>query len=266
VNPAPRLIATDLDGTIVRRDGSVSDRVLEAFSAAADAGVRIVFVTGRPPRWMAEVAEVTGHSGVGICANGAYVYDMRDEVVLETFAMSIEVATDATRRVREVLPGAAFGLETLTGFGHEEHYQPRWSPDPLLGIGPIETLFTDDIAKLLVRDDAIPGDDMLALAAPVLDRVVEVTHSNVNDSLLELSALGVTKATTLALLAARWGISQDEVVAFGDMPNDVDMLQWAGRGYAVGNAHPTVLEVADEHAPSIDDDGVAQVVERLLGP
>jgi hydroxymethylpyrimidine pyrophosphatase-like HAD family hydrolase len=265
VNPAPRLIATDLDGTIVRRDGSVSDRVLEAFSAAADAGVRIVFVTGRPPRWMAEVAEVTGHSGVGICANGAYVYDMRDEVVLETFAMSIEVATDATRRVREVLPGAAFGLETLTGFGHEEHYQPRWSPDPLLGIGPIETLFTDDIAKLLVRDDAIPGDDMLALAAPVLDRVVEVTHSNVNDSLLELSALGVTKATTLALLAARWGISQDEVVAFGDMPNDVDMLQWAGRGYAVGNAHPTVLEVADEHAPSIDDDGVAQVVERLLG-
>ena len=264
MNSVPRLIATDLDGTIVRHDGSVSARVLEAFAAASEVGVRIVFVTGRPPRWMAEVADVTGHAGVGICANGAYIYDMHDEVVLETFAMPIGVAADATRRVREVLPRAAFGMETLTGFGHEENYHPRWSPDPLLGIGPIESLFTTEIAKLLVRDDAIRGDDMLARAAPVLDSVVEVTHSNVDDSLLELSALGVTKATTLALLAERWGIAQDEVVAFGDMPNDTDMLKWAGRGYAVGNAHPSVLAVADEHAPSIHDDGVAQVVERLL--
>jgi len=201
---------------------------------------------------------------VGICANGAYVYDMHDEEVLETFAMSVDVAVDATRRVREVLPRAAFGMETLTGFGHEENYHPRWNPDPLLGVGPIESLFTDEIAKLLVRDDSIMGDDMLALTAPVLQSVVEVTHSNVHDSLLELSALGVTKATTLALLAARWGIGQHEVIAFGDMPNDLDMLKWAGRGYAVGNAHPSVLAAADEHAPSIHDDGVAQVVERLL--
>jgi hydroxymethylpyrimidine pyrophosphatase-like HAD family hydrolase len=105
---------------------------------------------------------------------------------------------------------------------------------------------------------------MLELAAPVLSGVVEVTHSDVNDSLLELSALGVTKGTTLATLAARWGVAQEDVVAFGDMPNDVEMLRWAGRGYAVGDAHPLVLEAADERAPSIDDDGVAQVLERLL--
>ena len=91
-----------------------------------------------------------------------------------------------------------------------------------------------------------------------------MTHSDVNDSLLELSALGVTKGTTLARLAAPWGIAQDEVVAFGDMPNDVEMLRWAGCGYAVGDAHPLVLEVADQRAPSIDEDGVAQVLERLL--
>jgi Cof subfamily protein (haloacid dehalogenase superfamily) len=265
VNSVPRLVATDLDGTIVRHDGTVSARVLEAFAAASVAGARIVFVTGRPPRWMGAVAEATGHTGVGICANGAYVYDMHDEEVLETFAMSIDVAGHATRRVREVLPGAAFGMETVTGFGHEEHYHPRWNPDPLLGVGPIESLFTDEIAKLLVRDDSALGDDMLARTAPVLQGVVEVTHSNVQDSLLELSALGVTKATTLARLAARWGIEQHEVIAFGDMPNDLDMLKWAGRGYAVGNAHPSVLAAADEHAPSIHDDGVALVLERLLG-
>jgi hydroxymethylpyrimidine pyrophosphatase-like HAD family hydrolase len=264
VNPRPRLIATDLDGTIVRPDGSVSERVLEAFAAALEDGIRIVFVTGRPPRWMHEVAEATGHSGIGICANGAYVYDMQSETVVETFAIPVPTAQDAARRVREVLPDAAFGMETEAGFAHEPRYRPRWNPEPLLGVGPIEDHFTDSIAKLLVRDDVLPGDAMLNVAAPVLEGVVEVTHSNVNDSLLELSALGVTKATTLERLAQRWGIAQGEVVAFGDMPNDVEMLRWAGAGYAVGNAHPMVLAAADAHAPSIDDDGVARVLEELL--
>lgn len=264
VTPRPRLIATDLDGTIVRHDGSVSGRVLDAFAAASAEGIRIVFVTGRPPRWMREVADVTGHAGVGICANGAYVYDMHAEAVTETFAIPVDTAQDAARRVREVLPDAAMGMETEAGFAHEERYRPRWDPFPLLGVGPIEDHFTDSIAKLLVRDENLPGDEMLVRAAPVLSGVVEVTHSNVNDSLLELSALGVTKASTLALLADRWGIAQDEVVAFGDMPNDVEMLRWAGVGYAVGNAHPLALDAADAHAPSIDDDGVAVVLENLL--
>jgi len=260
----PRLIATDLDGTIVHRDGSVSARTLTAFSAAMDVGVRVVFVTGRPPRWMGEVADATGHRGVGICANGAYLYDMHTEQVLETHAIEATVASDAVRRVREVLPHAAFGIETLAGFAHEPEYLPRWDPDPLLGVGPIEEFLEGSIAKVLVRDDRVTGDVMLSAASPVLQGVVEVTHSDVNDSLLELSALGVNKGTALARLAADWGIEQHEVVAFGDMPNDVEMLRWAGRGYAVGNAHAHALEAADEHAPSIHDDGVALVIERLL--
>ena len=260
----PRLIATDLDGTIVRSDGSVSDRTQQALRTAIDMGIRVVFVTGRPPRWMHGIAEETGHTGVGVCANGAYVYDMASERVLETYGISGAHAAEAVRRVRQVLPGAAFGLERLEGFAHEPEYHPRWDPDPLLGVGPIEGFLADGIAKVLVRDDGIPGDDMLQAAAPVLDGVVEVTHSNVNDSLLELSALGVNKATTLARLATRWGIAADEVVAFGDMPNDVELLRWAGRGYAVGDSHPLALAAADAHAPTIDEDGVAQVIERLL--
>ncbi len=264
MNIRPRLIATDLDGTIVNHDGSVSARVVEALAAAMDAGIRVVFVTGRPPRWMGEVVDATGHRGVGICGNGAFVYDMHEEVVLEAFTMSAGVASDAVARVRSVLPTSAFAVESLAGFSYEPAYKPRWDIHEPTRIGPINGLLGDDIAKLLVRDNEIPGDTMLAAALPALAGVVEVTHSDVNDSLLELSALGVTKGTTLAKLAADWGIAQKEVVAFGDMPNDVDMLQWAGRGYAVGNAHPSVLAVADERAPSIDDDGVAQVVERLL--
>ena len=261
----PRLIATDLDGTIVHSDGSVSRRVVDALSAAMDTGVRVVFVTGRPPRWMAEVADATGHAGIGICGNGAFIYDMHDEVVLDTFAMSAKVAVDAVGRVREVLPDAAFAVESASGFSYEPTYQPRWDVHEPTTVGPIHGLLTADVAKLLVRDEVIAGDVMLQRAAPALADVVEVTHSDVNDSLLELSALGVTKGTTLALLAQQWGIAQGEVVAFGDMPNDIDMLRWAGHGYAVGDAHPAVLAVADERAPSIHDDGVAQVLERLLG-
>ncbi|HEX5015960.1 MAG TPA: Cof-type HAD-IIB family hydrolase [Actinomycetes bacterium] len=264
MNRSPRLIATDLDGTIIHDDGSVSPRTMVALRRAMDAGIRVVFVTGRPPRWMGAVADETGHAGIGICANGAYVYDMTTEQVLETYAMSAATAAEAVRRVREVLPQAAFGMESLAGFAHDENYHPRWDPDPLLGIGAIEDFLTDEIAKVLVRADGTPGDDMLRAVTPALDSVVEVTHSNVNDSLLELSAPGVNKATTLAILAERWGIDRADVVAFGDMPNDVELLRWAGLGYAVGDAHPLALEAADEHAPSIADDGVAQVIERLL--
>jgi hydroxymethylpyrimidine pyrophosphatase-like HAD family hydrolase len=259
-----RLIATDLDGTIVHHDGSVSRRVLDALAAASELGVRVAFVTGRPPRWMPEVAEVTGHTGVGICGNGAFIYDMQDDNVLELFGMSRQGAADAVDRVRAVLPDAAFAVESLSGFRYEPTYRPRWDVHEPTATGPIHELLTDDIAKLLVRDEVLAGDVMLERAAPALAGVAEVTHSDVNDSLLEVSALGVTKGTTLAVLAARWGIEQHEVVAFGDMPNDVEMLRWAGRGVAVGDAHPMVLDAADERAPSIADDGVAVVLERLL--
>jgi hydroxymethylpyrimidine pyrophosphatase-like HAD family hydrolase len=96
--------------------------------------------------------------------------------------------------------------------------------------------------------------------------VAEVTHSDVNDCLLEVSALGVSKASTLARLAASWGIEPADVVAFGDMPNDVDMLRWAGTGYAMADGHPEVLAAVDNHARTILEDGVAEVLESLLGP
>jgi Cof subfamily protein (haloacid dehalogenase superfamily) len=260
----PKLIATDLDGTIVHDDGSVSRRTLSALHAAMDAGIRVVFVTGRPPRWMRPVAEATGHSGVGVCANGAYVYDMQTETVVETFAMKADVATVGVNRVRKAIPGVAFAVETSTGFAHEPEYQPRWDTHEPLGIGPVETFFDRVVVKLLARADGTPGDEMLRAASPVLKGILEVTHSNVNDSLLELSALGVNKATTLAMLAQRWGVAREEVIAFGDMPNDAELLRWAGRGYAVGNAHAHAIAAADEHAPSIHEDGVAQVIEGIL--
>jgi len=261
--PVIRLLATDLDGTVVRPDGSVSERTKAALAAALDAGLWVVFVTGRPPRWMADIAEQTGHRGLAVCANGAYIYDLHTESVVEQYPLTAESARLAVRRLRQVLPGAAFGVERVDGFAHEPEYLPRWDVGSAQ-VGPVEELLDRPVAKLLVRDEQSDGDTMLALARPVLDGVADVTHSNVNDCLLELSAHGVSKATTLERLAASWGIERHEVIAFGDMPNDVAMLRWAGVGYAVADAHPEVLQAVDHVTAGVDDDGVAVVLEALL--
>lgn len=259
-----RLVATDLDGTIVREDGSVSPGTLAAFDDAMAAGIRVVFVTGRPPRWMTGVTQATGHRGIAVCANGAYVYDLHTEQIVQTYPLDIRSARAAADRLQRVLPTPAFAIETADGFGHEPAYEARWKVEPLLSVGPVQELIDRPVAKLLVRDESLDGDRMLALARPALRDVAEVTHSNVNDCLLEVSALGVSKATTLEKLADSWGINADEVVAFGDMPNDLEMLRWAGSGYAMANSHPDVLAAVSLRAPTIHDDGVARVLQTLL--
>ena len=143
---------------------------------------------------MAEVADATGHTGVGICGNGAFIYDMHDEVVVELFGMSGEVAIDAVDRVREVLPTSAFAVESLAGFSYEPALQAA------LGHPRADDDWSDPWTARQVTSPScwcattsLPGDVMLERAAPALSGVVEVTHSDANDSLLELSALGVTQ-------------------------------------------------------------------------
>ena len=258
-----RLVATDLDGTVVGHDGSISPRTRAALTSVMDAGIRVVFVTGRPPRWMREIADATDHRGLAVCANGAYVYDLHAEAVVESYPLAVEHATAAVERLRSVLPAAGFGVERVEGFSHDPNYHPRWDVGSVR-VAPIDELLDRPMAKLLVRDETSTGDAMLALARPVLAGVADVTHSNVNDCLLEVSAHGVSKATTLERLAASWGIERHQVIAFGDMPNDVAMLQWAGIGYAVADAHPEVLQAVDHVTSGVDDDGVAVVLEALL--
>jgi len=258
------LVATDLDGTIVRADGTVSPRVVAAIAAVLDRGVPWVFVTGRPPRWMHDVARATGHRAVAICANGALVYDLHDEVVLERYEISRSLALETVRRVRAVMPAAAFAAETGSGFRRESAYRPRWEHADLIVAATAEDLFVQPVAKLLVRDETSTGDAMLALAEAAVGHLVTVTHSNPVDCLLELSAPGVSKATTLARLAARHGVDARGVLAFGDQPNDLAMLAWAGTAYAMGGGHPDVLASVQAHAPSVEEDGVARVVEGLL--
>jgi Cof subfamily protein (haloacid dehalogenase superfamily) len=258
-----RLVATDLDGTIVRRDGTISARTVAAFAALEDAGVRLVLVTGRPVRWMHEIVEATGHRGVAICANGAVVFDLHHETMREWFPIVPDVSVQVVARLRAAIPDAAFAAEQPDRFTHDSAYRPRFDVGTPW-IVDIDDVIVEPITKLLVRSDVLTSDEMLGRAREALGDLAEPTHSSANDSLLEICAPGVSKASTLARLAGEWGIVAAEVIAFGDMPNDVPMLQWAGRGYAMANAHPEALSAAPHFTDSVGDDGVARVLEELL--
>jgi Cof subfamily protein (haloacid dehalogenase superfamily) len=260
-----RMVACDLDGTIVRPDGSVSERTVAALTACEGVGVRVVFVTGRPPRWMAPVAMATGYRGVAVCANGAVIYDLTSESVLATRALPLEAVPEVVAALRRDVPGGAFAMETLAGFRREPGYVLRPGMEDVR-VGSLDELLADKpvVVKLLYRVEDGVADAMLAAAREALDGLAEPVHSDGGGCLLEISGLGVSKASTLAEIATGGGLGPQDVVAFGDMPNDVPMLRWAGIGYAVADGHREALAAADRLAPPCLEDGVAQVLEQLL--
>jgi Cof subfamily protein (haloacid dehalogenase superfamily) len=260
-----RLVATDLDGTIVRSDGTVSDRTRAAFADAEGAGVGVVLVTGRPPRWMHTMAEDTGHRGIAILSNGAIVYDLHEERVIDEHPLDPDAAAEVVAALRAEVPGLVFAVERGNRFGHEPSWVTRYTPPADVLVAHIDELVAEPMVKLLARHDELSGDELVARARRVVGEAATVTHSGLSGSgLLEISGPGVTKATALARLAADLGTGPEGTVAFGDMPNDLPMLAWAGHAVAVANAHPEVRALADEVTASNDDDGVAIVVERLL--
>jgi hypothetical protein len=260
-----RAVACDLDGTLLRSDGTLDERSRRALAATERAGIVLIICTARPSRWLRSLGEAMGHRGVAICANGAVVWDLHAEQLIEARPLAPPAAREVVARLRLELPGATWAVEHADRFGHEPAYVPRWPvPEDTL-IAAVDALLAEPVVKLMVRDEQFSADDLLALARAHVGHLAELTHSSTADSLIEISAAGVSKASTLAALCAQLGIDRAEVVAFGDMPNDLPMLEWAGHGVAVANAHPDVLAVADEVTTGNDRAGVARVLERLLG-
>lgn len=255
----PRLVATDLDGTVVRSDGTFSGRTVDALARVERVGADLVFVTGRPPRWMHTIAASTGHHGLAICGNGAVVYDLHQERVLESWPIATHVLQDVVQRLRTAVPGLSFAVEREDGFAREQAYRHYEAVEV---VSP-ESLPTLPGVKLLAQNLEIDPDTLLDKARQVVGATVELTHSS-GRGLLEISASGVSKASTLATLCAERGVEAAEVVAFGDMPNDLPLLAWAGTSYAVASAHPAVLAAVDHHTAEADADGVAKVLECLF--
>ncbi|MFJ6212041.1 HAD family hydrolase [Streptomyces sp. NPDC092296] len=263
-----RIIATDLDGTLLRSDGTVSPRTQAALAAAERAGLCIVFVTGRPPRWMESVSSHIGGHGVAICSNGGAMYDVRRRRLLESYPLRPADALAVVERLRDRLPGTEFAFEYPTGFSHEPDYPAlMWDADATHRIAPAEELLAapevHSIFKILAWHPALDPDAFLLRAREAAGELAEFTRSS-PIALLEISATGVSKASTLARWCQERGATAEQVVAFGDMPNDLPMLAWAGTAYAVANAHPEVLAATGRHTEGNDADGVALVLEQLL--
>jgi Cof subfamily protein (haloacid dehalogenase superfamily) len=264
--PSPRLIATDLDGTLLRDDKAVSPRTVAALADAEAEGIEVFFVTGRPARWMGTVAEHLAGHGMAILANGAAVYDLHKGELIEAFPLPEDDALAVAHALRAALPGTAFAVERADSFYREPGYpgtEPDFGPP-----APIEELLSvrderQPLLKLLAKHPSIDPDEFLAIGLNVAGQHGEITRSS-DSALLEISGEGVSKATTLARCCAERGVTAAEVVAFGDMPNDLAMLDWAGTSYAVANAHPRVLAATEHRTATNNEDGVARVIERII--
>lgn len=262
----PKLIATDLDGTIVHHDGTITARTQAAFARARDLGVEIWFVTGRPPRWMNEIRDTFGY-GSAICCNGAMHYDLQSGKVIEEWSIPNDLLLETIKKLRIAIPGVSFAVESDNFFKREKSYVAMWDAGiDHDGCNQIEEVFTQPILKCLVRCSGheFTSDQMLEIAVAEIGDLVTVTHSSPTASLLEISAKGISKGETLALMAGRLGIGAQDCVSFGDNPNDFSMLEWCGRSYAIGDGHPDgQLFAKDFTAPHMED-GVAQIIEELL--
>lgn len=253
---ARRLIALDLDGTLLRSDGTVSARTRGALAAFPD----IVLVSARPPHAVAEIAADVELTGLAICANGATTYDLEARSIVRHHAIPAEIAARVVTAMREVAPGVAFAFEHELRFSHEPGYEPDHPTVPER-IDDALVLSAQPVTKLVARHARIDLDDLVAHARRACGDDAHVTTSG--GPFVEIMAAGVTKAFALAALAEELGIRQQDVVAFGDMPTDVPMLEWAGLGVVVANAHPDALAAADRVTASNDEDGVALVLESL---
>jgi Cof subfamily protein (haloacid dehalogenase superfamily) len=261
-----KLIATDLDGTLLRNDGTVSRRTLDALRTAVEAGAEVVFVTARPPRFVDALTAATGLVGTAVCSNGAIVYDIGRREVISSRPLGVAAARQVAAALREELPSVGFGVETGQHVRYEPSYALRMPEDAAaeVPVALLDDLWTVPFVKLLAHSRHHSADSMVAVAEAVAGGRAQFTHSG-GHGLLEVSALGVGKASTLAALCAGRGIEARDVVAFGDMPNDLTILRWAGIGYAVGNAHEAVLAAADRRTLTNTEDGVAAVLEELFG-
>ncbi|WP_151526601.1 HAD family hydrolase [Serinicoccus kebangsaanensis] len=260
-----RVVATDCDGTLLRTDGTVSAYTRAVLARCDREGLDVVLVTARPPRWMDELADL-GVSGLALCGNGAFTYDMATREIVGHRLMGRALVSDLLDELKRELPGVQLATESLRGFAREPDFERATGrADGQWLVGTVEEIASEPAGKILVRHSEWSTEEIFRQVSRVVRGRAEVSHSGAIQ-LGEVSAVGVTKALALSTWCAEQHppVLPEEVWAFGDMPNDLPMLEWVGRAHAVANAHTDVLELADVVVASNDQDGVARTLEELL--
>jgi Cof subfamily protein (haloacid dehalogenase superfamily) len=265
----PALVASDVDGTLLDDVGNLTARTRTAVRAAVAAGAHFVLATGRPPRWLWPVVDELGFASMAVCANGAVIYDPATDRVVAARTLSADTLGKLAEIAYRAIPGAGLAVERIGDSAHDAAtpqfvsspgYEHAWLNPDNTEVS-VEDLLSAPAVKLLIRKAGADSADMAAELAPRICGAAELTYST-NNGLLEVVPTGINKAAGVAEIAGPMGISADDTVAFGDMPNDLPMLSWAGHGVAMGNAHPDVLAAANEVTAANTDDGVARVLER----
>lgn len=265
----PRLVASDVDGTLLDEHDKVSERTRRTVLAMVNDGTPFVLSTGRPPRWISPVVEGLGFAPMCVCANGAVIYDSGTDKILDAKTLSSETLHWLADIAYRAFPGCGLAAERVGATAHDAAtpqfvsspgYEHAWLNPDNTEVSQDEVLDVPAV-KLLIRLSSASSGDMVSVLAPLIGDRADLTFSTDN-GLIELSAPGVTKASGLAIVAERLHVVADDIAAFGDMPNDVPMLKMAGLGVAMGNAHPAAIAAANEVTTSNADDGVARVLER----
>ncbi len=260
-----RLVATDLDGTLLNSAETVSDRTRAALDRAVAAGALHIIVTGRSATWARPVFDAIGYTGLAVCGQGAQVYDAGSHQLLTSVTLDRQLAALALAKIEaETGPLAVAANEdgldggVLAGPGYALQIG---SELPLVRVDASE-LLRKPISKLYIQHPRLTDDELARIGREVAGDLVGVIMAG--PGVVELLPLGLTKATGLAVAAHRLGVKAAHTIAFGDMPNDIPMFAWAAHGVAMANAHEELLAVADEVTVSNDADGVAAVLERLF--
>lgn len=264
--PAHALVATDLDGTLLRRDDSVSPRTRAALALAAHAGARHLVVTGRPVPGVRRLLAVLGYGGPAVCGQGAQLYDAGAGRMVRTVTLDRGAADTALGKI-EAQVGRVFAAVDQDGADGRTLIEPGYRmPHPNLPAQRVrrrEELWSAPVIKVLIRHRELAEDALAEAARDAVGDLASVTHSG--PGTVELQPYGVDKGTGLALAAEFLGTDAGAAIAFGDMPNDLPMFRAAGYGVAMAGAHPDLRAAADEVTSSNEDDGVAVVLERVFG-
>ncbi|WP_405010144.1 HAD family hydrolase [Kitasatospora sp. NBC_01539] len=267
LRPPFALIATDLDGTLLRSDGTVGARTRAALAGAAARGARHVVATGRSVAWTRHVLDDLGYTGLAVCGQGGQVYDAAAHRQLASVTLDRRLARLAVDRI-EAEVGPLLLAADRDGLDGRVVAAPGYRPDPADGLPVVHARHADEVwaepvRKFYAQCAGLGEDELAAAAREAAGHLVGITTAGPGE--VEILPAGLSKATGLSFAARRLGLRGLDTVAFGDMPNDAPMLEWAGYGVAMADAHPTLKAVADEVAPGHDEEGVAAVLERLFG-
>ncbi|MFK7918988.1 MAG: HAD family hydrolase [Ilumatobacter sp.] len=273
MNTTPKLIALDLDGTLLDSAGMLSDRAVAAIESVTAAGHRVVLATGRPPhiaipvteRLMGTVEHIVGGNG-SIISTFPATQDSEPEL-LHLIGFPLSEATAAVLALREHDTEFGFALATDNGFAHESGFA-ELMPAAVHADGVADALSIGGTQafKLLAYHSSMSVHELIDVVPTIIDAATEseLHVSHMGADAVEIGPADADKCTGVQWLCEHLGVDVADVIAIGDEWNDLTMLEWAGRGIAMGNADERVQAVADEVTTTNDNDGVALVLESLL--